>query len=129
MGVLSFSQDPRDLTVTKLREDNLVAVVPSSNQRLAKLKQVSLRQLAEFPFLIQPRGGSFRELLDTHLRDQGITINICHEVLHAEVLVGLVGHGLGVAILLERALAPLNLKGCRVLKLNEVTSGRVGLVT
>ena len=129
LGLLSYSEEPKDLAVAKLREDDLVAVVPAANRRLAKLKQVSLRQLAEFPFLIQPRGSSFRELLDTQLRDQGVTINIGHEVLQAEVLVGLVSNGLGVAILLERALAPLNLKGCRVLSLSGVKSGRVGLVT
>lgn len=129
LGLLSFSQEPKDLIVEDLREDHLVAVVPASNRRLAQLKQVSLRQLSEFPFLIQPRGSSFRELLDSHLRDQGITINVGHEVLQAEVLVGLVGHGLGVAIVLERALGPLNLKGCRVMRLRAVKPGGVGLVT
>ncbi len=129
VGLMSLGEDPENLAVTKLHDDELVAVVPVSNSRLAKLKQVTLRQLAEFPFLIQPRGSSFREVLDTHLREQGIIINIHQEVLHAEVLVGLVGHGLGVAILLERALSPLKLKGCRVMKLRGVSSRAVAMVT
>ncbi len=128
LGLLSFSEDPKDLTVTPLRQDDLVAVVPTSFARLARSKQVTLRQLARFPFLIQPRGGSFREVLDRHLREQEVTINIHQEVLHAEVLVGLVGHGLGVAVLLERALVPLNLEGCRVIRLLGVKPGHVGLV-
>jgi LysR family carnitine catabolism transcriptional activator len=129
LGLLSFSEDPKDLAVTPLRPDGLVAVVPSSYARLARSKQVTLRQLARYPFLIQPRGGSFREVLDRHLREQDVTINIHQEVLQAEVLVGLVGHGLGVAVLLERALVPLNLEGCRVIRLRGVKPGRVGLVS
>lgn len=128
LGLLSFSQEPKDLVVTPLRQDDLVAVVPNSYARLARAKQVTLRQLARFPFLIQPRGGSFREVLDRHMREQEVTINIHQEVLQAEVLIGLVGHGLGVAVLLERALVPLNLEGCRVIRLRGVKPGHVGLV-
>ncbi|GAA5233593.1 LysR family transcriptional regulator [Verticiella sediminum] len=129
LGLLSFSEEPKDLAVTPLRQDELVAVVPNSYTRLARSRQVTLRQLARFPFLIQPRGGSFREVLDRHLREQEVTIDIHQEILQAEVLVGLVGHGLGVAVLLERALVPLNLEGCRVIRLRGVRPGRVGLVS
>ncbi len=129
VGLLNFSEELKELTVTKLLEDELVAIVPASERRLAKLKQTTLRQLAEFPFLIQPRGSSTREVLESHMREDGVTVNIRHELLQADVSVAMVRQGLGVAILPVGALAPLNLEGCRVLRLPAVSSRAVGLVT
>lgn len=130
VGLLNITQDrPKDLTFTKLFEDDFVAVVPDSYTQLAGLQTTTLRRLSSLPFLIPPRGTFIREALETNLQEQNILIDIRMEVIDSAVLVALVSRGLGLAILPRGVLAPLNLSGTRLIKLRSVPSRTVGLVT
>ena len=129
IGLVNFTEQLKDLQVTRLLEDKFVAVVPASIKKLASLKSVTLRQLSEFPLLLQSRGSTMRELLDVHFRELGLSVNVRQEVLHAEVLAALVGHGVGVAILPLGSLATLKLEGAKVIRLRDVRSRFVGLIT
>lgn len=129
VGLLNFNEDLKELTITKLLEDKLVAIVPASAQRWARSKQLTLRQLAEFPFVTAPCGTSTREVLDTLLLEQRVTASIRYEVLQPDVAIALVKQGLGVTVLPSSALSPLNLQGCKVIGLRSGSSRAVGLAT
>ncbi len=127
IGLLRFSDDDKDLKLTLLYDDEFVAVVPVAQPRFARAKHVTLRQLSEFPFFMQPRGSPMYEVLDSYVRQHGITLDVRQELLQAESVVAFVSEGLGVAILPAGSLARLNLEGCRVLAVRGVKSRAVGL--
>ena len=128
-GLLNYSADLSELTITKLLEDEWVAIVPATEYRLANCEQLTLRQLAVFPFVTAPPGNSARAMLDELLLKQCVTADIRYEVLQPDVAVSLVRHGLSVTVLPSSALSALNLEGCRVICLRAGASRMVGLAT
>lgn len=129
IGLLNFSGNLEELNVVTLFEDELVAVVPASERRFTAITHISLRELAESPFLLQPQGSSTREMLELHMRQQGVTVNVRYELLPPHVSVAFVRQGLGVAVLPKGVAVALNLKGCKVIGLHSLKSRAMGLAT
>lgn len=127
VGLLNFSEDLNELAFTTLFDDAFVALVSKDEPALATREEVTLADLAAFPMLAQPAGTSIRSALDAHLREQQVAAEVRIEVLHVESLAALAGAGLGVTVLPQGAVAPLNLASCRVLRLRGVAPRRVGL--
>lgn len=108
--------------------ETLMAVVPAGESAFAGMTGVTLRELARFPFVIQPEGTFMREVLDSNFASQNIEIRSDYAVLHADGLIALVRAGLGVAVLPAGVLSLLNVDGCRVIPLKEVSQQPVGLI-
>jgi LysR family transcriptional regulator, transcription activator of glutamate synthase operon len=84
-----------------LQRQRLVLVVPVGH-RLAARRQARLDDLADEDFLTVPAGFGFRTLVDDLLAAAGVSARVSFEIGDLATIEGLVGAGLGVAILPER---------------------------
>ena len=83
-----------------LQRQRLVLVVPMGH-RLAPRRQARLDELADEDFLTVPAGFGFRTLVDDLLAADGVSARVAFEIGDLATIEGLVGAGLGVAILPE----------------------------
>lgn len=128
IGLMYWNPELDKDDFVEMFHEKLMAVVPASEPRLAKLKAVTLRQLAAYPFVIQPQGTYTRDMLDHYLERQNISLKIVHSALHADAIVSLVGAGLGVGIQPEGLLSLFKLDGCRAIRLSQVPPRPIGIV-
>ena len=84
-----------------LQRQRLVLAVPAGH-RLAARRQVRLDELAGEDFVTVPPGFGFRSLIDDLLAADGASVRVAFEIGDLAAIEGLVGAGLGVAILPER---------------------------
>lgn len=84
-----------------LQRQRLVLVVPSGH-RLAARRQVRLDEIAGEDFVTVSRGFGFRTMIDELLQAEGVLPRISFESADLATIEGLVGVGLGLAILPEQ---------------------------
>jgi len=84
-----------------LQRQRLVLVVPTAH-RLAARRKVRLDELADEDFVTVPGGFGFRSLVSELLAADGVTPHVSFESGDLATIEGLVGAGLGVAILPEQ---------------------------
>lgn len=84
-----------------LQRQRLVLVVPVGH-RLAARRRARLDELADEDLLTVPAGFGFRSLVDDLLAADGVSARVSFEIGDLATIEGLVGAGLGVAILPER---------------------------
>lgn len=129
MGLLSPGSDNlQDLAFTPLLEDELMAVVPADGHALSMRQRVSLQDLAAFPLLLNPRGVALREMLETRWRSVGVVPAPAQELVGTHALVALVSERLGVSVLPRLALATVDVRGCRMLRIRDGGTRQVGLL-
>jgi len=99
VGIVRLPVRSDGIATHRLVSDPFVVALPGDH-RLARQKNVSLRDLAGEPFLISPREaavGYYDEIV-SHCERSGFTPRFIHHARPFSMLVGLVGAGLGVAI-------------------------------
>jgi DNA-binding transcriptional LysR family regulator len=84
-----------------LQRQRLVLAVPAGH-RLAARRRLRLDEVADEDFVTVPRGLGFRVLLDELLQAESMTPRISFESADLTTIEGLVGAGLGLAILPEQ---------------------------
>lgn len=84
-----------------LQRQRLLLAVPTGH-RLARRRRLRLDEAADEDFVTVPRGLAFRVLLDELLQAEGVTPRISFESADLTTIEGLVGAGLGLAILPEQ---------------------------
>lgn len=91
---------PPTVALTRLRDDALVAVLPTG-LALAKKKTVSVRDLAELPFVMYPPGAgtAIHPQIFRLCRAAGFEPRVAQEAGEAATIIGLVAAGCGVSIL------------------------------
>ncbi len=91
---------PDGLTLSLLREDALMAVLPASSP-LASKRTVSMRDLADTPFVMYPQnaGTGIYPQIFRLCRAAGFTPRIGQHAGEASTIIGLVAAGCGVSIL------------------------------
>ena len=127
LGILYLQSESPEFSFTEILRDEFLAAVPSSDPFLASLTQISLKDLSVQKFLIQPQGSFVREVLDAQFKAQNLTPNVLLELRPADGLIALVSAGLGVAVLPQGTARFLNLNGCHLMKLKDVTPRPLGL--
>ena len=127
LGIIYMQTPHPGVTFTEIFRDEFLAVVPAEQIGLSELAHISLKELAAYEFLIQPPGSIVRDVLDTHFKAQGLTPHIKIELRPADALVALVSAGLGVAVLPQGTARFLNLTGCHLIRLEDVTPRPLGL--
>jgi len=102
---LGFIRPPEELipdtiSLTLLREDRLLAVLPVAHP-LAARRQVAIRDLAGAPFVMYPRdaGTGLHPRLLRLCRDAGFEMHIAQEANEAPTIIGLVAAGCGISVL------------------------------
>lgn len=118
--------DPR-LHVEHLRDEDLVALVPSSLRRGGKVA-ITLRELATETLILPPAGNPLRDEVETAARAEKVELHVPIEVEGVRLIADLVGAGVGVSILPETAVADDHV-GVRQLRIARMPPRRLALVT
>jgi DNA-binding transcriptional LysR family regulator len=98
LGILSFPQGQRNLTVIPWRNEPMV-VVCHPQHRLAGRGRVAVKQLAGEPFVGFDADLIIRKHIDSYLRQQGVTVKVVLTFDNIEAVKRAVEVGSGVAIL------------------------------
>jgi DNA-binding transcriptional LysR family regulator len=101
---VSFNAQPRPLVrfVRRVR-DPVVAIVHPGHS-IARLKQVSFKELLSFPIAIPEVGFGIRRLIDDQCRRLGISVEPALETNSIEALRGFARSGAGVSVLPPRSI-------------------------
>ncbi|MFT5312406.1 MAG: LysR family carnitine catabolism transcriptional activator [Paraglaciecola sp.] len=77
--------------------DTFIAVLPADNV-LATSTQLSWQQLCAHPFVAMNRGSAIRSWIQSHVDQQGLSLNIVAEAGQLATLGQFVKHGLGISV-------------------------------
>lgn len=97
IGIGTFDGDEPDLDRVLLFRESLVAVFPKDHA-FGKVRTLPWRMLADAPTMVLPRGSVFRDLAERGCADAGITLTPAFEATYVGTLIGMVGAGLGIAV-------------------------------
>ena len=98
LGIISFPQERRDMTIIPWRDEPMV-VACHPQHRLAKAKQISVKQLADEPFVGFDADLVIRKKIDSFLRQHGVEVKVALTFDNVEAVKRAVEAGSGVAIL------------------------------
>jgi len=95
---------PPGLTVETVCEEELT-IVASPRHPLAHRRRITPRQLSGQPLVTSLLGALFRELVETKLREAGVTPRVAVEARHPEAMKKLVENNMGYALLFRPSVA------------------------
>jgi DNA-binding transcriptional LysR family regulator len=107
VGLIEAPSQLPSLVTESFCEDELQVIVTPQHP-LAKLKSISPKQLVPYPYVSREAGSGTREFTDLYFRKAGIassSIEVVMELGSPEALKGVVGTGLGFAILSKATVA------------------------
>jgi DNA-binding transcriptional LysR family regulator len=96
-GVVTLPVSGRQLSVTPLYVDRLVAIAPPGRQ-WRRRRPVTPRELARHPLILYERGGTIRRVIDDWFRRAGAAPRVAMELGNAEAIKKLVEAGLGLSL-------------------------------
>lgn len=100
-GVLIAREIPSELEVEVLGAEELVFICAPTH-RLADPRGVCVPDLASEPFIMAPRGSSYRRVIDDLLAEQGLTkVSVLMELDGADSVKRAVQQGLGIGVALR----------------------------
>lgn len=112
---------PENLDVVALPiADNPLVVIARNDHPLARAKSVSLKRLAEEPFILREPGSGTRLAVERHFGKHGLAVRVRMELGSNEAIKQAIAGGLGISILSSHTLAlegdsgllqPLNVNG------------------
>ncbi len=100
IGLSYYSQPAPEIEIRALLREPLVAVV-GAHHPLAKRKQISLRDAADYPAALTNKNSRSRNLIDTACWQAGVSLSPALETNSVELLTGFVENSDGVAYLLR----------------------------
>ncbi|MEJ2059779.1 MAG: LysR substrate-binding domain-containing protein [Gammaproteobacteria bacterium] len=101
LGVVEAPVTNKHLLVEVCRVDQLVAIMPPDHP-LADKQQVTVQEVATYPFICREEGSGTREVILERLIDEGgdrNALHVCLELGSSEAIKGAVQAGMGVSIL------------------------------
>jgi DNA-binding transcriptional LysR family regulator len=98
LGIISFPQGRRDLTVIPWRDEPMVVACPPQH-RLAKERKIAVKQLAGEPLVGFDADLVIRKKIDGFLREHGVELKVVMTFDNIEAVKRAVEIGSGVAIL------------------------------
>lgn len=95
-----LGQPPEELDVESAAFlENPLVVLASRHHPLARQKTISLKRLAEEPFLVREPGSGTRQAFERLMKKNGLKVNIKMEIGSNEAIKHAVASGLGLAVL------------------------------
>lgn len=98
MGLIETQASQPDLCAVPFMKDYLCAIAPAGHPLTYK-KNVSLPELADYPFLMREKGSAGREILEAAFSISQISVRPVLESTSTQAIVQAVSQGLGVAVL------------------------------
>jgi DNA-binding transcriptional LysR family regulator len=104
VGLLRVQRAPTELEVVPVMEDPLILALPAMHP-LAGRKTLRLKSVADYPFVMFGKGDSalFHDRIQRLFQQAGVQPNVVQHATQIHTVVGLVGAGLGVAVVPETA--------------------------
>lgn len=118
LGICTAEAESAGLETLPLFQDRMMLACPADHA-LAKRRAVRWRELAAEPLVLMREGTGLRELVDRTFAELGEQVAPVQQVAHVGTAVGMVGAGLGLAILPAYALARARVAGVAVVPLAE----------
>jgi Transcriptional regulator len=106
--------------------DASMLVVPKLHP-LATRSEVAIDELRDEPLMVNPRGTTFRAVLDQAFNDAGVRLDPAQEISTMPALVRMVQAGFGLGIAPSKALEGLAVEGCRIVSLKGKIGWTVGI--
>jgi DNA-binding transcriptional LysR family regulator len=97
LGIGTFRRTEPEIHRIQLFEESLVAIFPKDHP-FSKVRTLTWQHLDGEPLLMPPRTSVFRELAERGFAAAGLTLEPAFEANYVGTVIGLVGAGLGVAI-------------------------------
>jgi DNA-binding transcriptional LysR family regulator len=97
VGIVTLPVAGRQLSITPLRRDPLVAVAPPGRVWRGRGGLTAV-ELARHPLILYERGGTIRRVIDAWFRRGGARPRVVMELGNEEAIKKLVGAGLGVSV-------------------------------
>lgn len=98
IGLIENQPEHPDIIAVPFMEDSLQAVV-ATDHPLAEYNEITLEELAQYPFLMREKGSAGREILDACFALRQISVRPLWESASTQAIVRGVAEGLGVAVL------------------------------
>ncbi len=98
IGLIETHPSHPDVVSIPFMEDSLYAIA-APDHPLARCREVTLEQLAEYPFLMREKGSAGRDILDACFAIRQINVRPLWESSSTQAIVRGVAEGLGVAVL------------------------------
>lgn len=98
IGLIETQPDHPDIVSLPFMEDFLCPIV-SNDHPLTGFREITLKQLAEYPLLMREKGSAGREILDACFAIRNISVRPLWESSSTQAIVRGVAEGLGVAVL------------------------------
>lgn len=120
--------DCDDLTFYPLFSDNFIVALPK-NHALLTHKNITLQDIAQYPFIALQKPSSIRELIERTIKANDIQLNIEFEANQLATIGKMISEQLGVSVMPSLCKPQLQSQGvmCRPLK-SPLVSRRVGIV-
>ena len=98
LGLIETQPEHEELAAVPFSRDELQAIVPPDSP-LAGRGEVTIQELARFPFLMREPGSAGRNALDGYLALHRLSVQPAWESVSTQALIKAVVEGLGVAVL------------------------------
>ena len=98
LGLIETQPEHEELAAVPFSRDELQAIVPPGSP-LAGRGEVTIQELARFPFLMREPGSAGRKALDGYLALHRLSVQPAWESVSTQALIKAVVEGLGVAVL------------------------------
>ena len=103
--IMSYPPEHLNIVSHAFLDNEYVVLAPAEHWAVGR--QVSLKDLAGEPFLLREEGSGSRHVIDEHMRDNGIQLNVRLSLASNEAIRELVASGMGLTILSCQALGGL----------------------
>lgn len=128
IGVCGHTELESDLDFEFLVADRFQAILPLRHP-LAKASEIRWRELSPYPFVIMTRGTQIRDLIESVLQRQKLSLTPVCEMSEPMAIEAMVESKLGISVLPKSALTPNNNKLCVRPLVEPMLERRLGTIT
>jgi LysR family transcriptional regulator, transcriptional activator of the cysJI operon len=100
LGFISYPLEHKKLVVREVLEDRLVLIAPPPHP-LARKKILHARHLEGQPIIMHEKGSGTRDIIDTFLRKNNLSVSISLELSNNEAIKRAVEQGMGLSLISE----------------------------
>ncbi len=100
--VMSYPPEDMDIVTLPILDNEYVVLSPLAHWAVGK--RLSLQELAGEPFLLRETGSGSRHVIDEHIKDAGVKLQVRLSLASNEAIRELVASGMGLGVLSRHAL-------------------------
>jgi len=126
LAIVSETGDQPGIVFEPLYWDECYLVAPQGHP-LSRGKPVALRQLRDYPLMVNPKGTTLRQVLEQSFSRAGLTLTAAQQIANIPTMIRMVEAGFGLGIAPAKGLRSIAPGGCVLLSLKESVGWTVGI--